>query len=66
MTRKDFELIAKVVANTLATVTEENGVLMLGFQRRFDPDFMALKAAIDAGDADNIVQLGLLGEIVYG
>ncbi len=24
MTRKDFELIAKVVANTLATVTEES------------------------------------------
>ena len=33
----------------LATVEAEGGTLMVGFNRRFDPDFMAVKAAIDAG-----------------
>jgi myo-inositol 2-dehydrogenase / D-chiro-inositol 1-dehydrogenase len=37
---------ARQVVDTVAAV---NGTLMVGFQRRFDPDFRALKAAIDAG-----------------
>ena len=32
----------------LEVVDEAKGLLMVGFQRRFDPDFSALKAVIDA------------------
>ena len=46
---KRFDVDIARVRSCLATVEAENGQLMLGFQRRFDPDFMALKAAIDAG-----------------
>ncbi|MFN3146669.1 MAG: inositol 2-dehydrogenase [Paracoccaceae bacterium] len=40
--------IARVQA-CLKVVEETGATLMVGFQRRFDPDFGALKAAIDAG-----------------
>ncbi|MDU8942673.1 inositol 2-dehydrogenase [Ovoidimarina sediminis] len=40
--------IARVEA-CLATVAQTGGTLMIGFQRRFDPDFRALKAEIDRG-----------------
>jgi myo-inositol 2-dehydrogenase/D-chiro-inositol 1-dehydrogenase len=40
--------VARVKA-CLKTVDEVGGTLMVGFQRRFDPDFMALKKAIDDG-----------------
>ena len=33
----------------IETVAETGAVLMLGFQRRFDPDFRAMKAAIEDG-----------------
>jgi myo-inositol 2-dehydrogenase / D-chiro-inositol 1-dehydrogenase len=34
----------------LATVAEQGRPVMMGFNRRFDPDFAALKASFDAGD----------------
>lgn len=46
---KPIDLDVGRVRTCLDVVKAENGRLMLGFNRRFDPDFMALKAAIDAG-----------------
>ena len=46
---KPVDLDVARVKAALATVKAEGGTLMVGFNRRFDPDFMALKAAIDAG-----------------
>jgi myo-inositol 2-dehydrogenase/D-chiro-inositol 1-dehydrogenase len=46
---KPVDLSLARVAACLKVVEAENGTLMVGFNRRFDPDFMALKAAIDAG-----------------
>ncbi len=46
---KPIDLDVARVKAALATVKAEGGTLMVGFNRRFDPDFMALKAAIDAG-----------------
>lgn len=40
--------VARVVA-CLKVVAAQKGRLMVGFNRRFDPDFRAAKAAIDAG-----------------
>ena len=34
----------------LAVVDRNKTKLMVGFNRRFDPHFMAVKAAIDAGE----------------
>ena len=46
---KPIDLSLPRVRQALATVEAEGGTLMVGFNRRFDPDFMAVKAAIDAG-----------------
>lgn len=46
---KPVDLSVKRVQDCLKVVAAEKGVLMVGFNRRFDPDFMAVKAAIDAG-----------------
>ena len=46
---KPVDLSVARVRDCLSVVTAQNGVLMVGFNRRFDPDFMAVKAAIDAG-----------------
>lgn len=46
---KPIDLSLSRVRQALATVEAERGTLMVGFNRRFDPDFMAVKAAIDAG-----------------
>lgn len=46
---KPIDLDVARVKAALATVKAEGGTLMVGFNRRFDPDFMALKAAIDGG-----------------
>lgn len=44
----------------LRTVEAEGGLLMVGFQRRFDPDFNALKAVIDAGDIGTVEMVTLV------
>lgn len=46
---KPVDLDVARARQVVATVEAEGGTLMVGFQRRFDPDFRALKAAIDAG-----------------
>lgn len=46
---KPVDLSLDRVAACLKVVTESKATLMVGFNRRFDPDFMAVKAAIDAG-----------------
>ncbi|MFV2001376.1 MAG: inositol 2-dehydrogenase [Paracoccaceae bacterium] len=46
---KPVDLDLTRVKRCLAVVAETDGTLMVGFNRRFDPDFRALKTAIDAG-----------------
>lgn len=46
---KPIDLDVNRVRACLSKVDAVDGKLMLGFNRRFDPDFMALKSAIDAG-----------------
>ncbi len=46
---KPVDLSLARVAECLKVVAAEKATLMVGFNRRFDPDFMAVKAAIDAG-----------------
>ena len=46
---KPVDLSVARVQKCLAVVEETGTTLMVGFNRRFDPDFRALKAAIDAG-----------------
>ena len=46
---KPVDLDAARVRQALATVEQTGTPLMVGFNRRFDPDFMAVKQAIDAG-----------------
>ena len=46
---KPVDLSLSRVAACLKVVQAAKGTLMVGFNRRFDPDFIALKAAIDAG-----------------
>lgn len=46
---KPVDLSLSRVAACLKVVEAAKGALMVGFNRRFDPDFMALKAAIDEG-----------------
>lgn len=46
---KPVDLDVERARRVVDTVAAENGQLMVGFQRRFDPDFMALKKAIDDG-----------------
>lgn len=46
---KPVDLSVARAKRCLATVEAEGGVLMVGFQRRFDPDYLALKRTIDDG-----------------
>ncbi len=51
---KPVDLSVKRVRDCLKVVADEKAVLMVGFNRRFDPDFMAVKAAIDAGQIGTV------------
>jgi myo-inositol 2-dehydrogenase/D-chiro-inositol 1-dehydrogenase len=51
---KPVDLDATRVKACLKTVEETDATLMVGFNRRFDPDFMAVKAAIDAGHIGDV------------
>jgi myo-inositol 2-dehydrogenase / D-chiro-inositol 1-dehydrogenase len=46
---KPVDLNIDRVRACMQVVAETNGRVMLGFNRRFDPDFAALKTALDAG-----------------
>ncbi|MDA5557658.1 inositol 2-dehydrogenase [Shimia sp. MMG029] len=54
---KPVDLSAERVRACLKTVTEQDAKLMIGFNRRFDPHFGALKATIDAGDIGTVEQI---------
>lgn len=51
---KPVDLSAERVRQALATVKETGAQLMVGFNRRFDPDFTAVKAAIDSGSIGDV------------
>jgi myo-inositol 2-dehydrogenase/D-chiro-inositol 1-dehydrogenase len=51
---KPIDLNVQRVKDCLAVVAAHKGTLMVGFNRRFDPDFMAVKAAIDAGTVGSV------------
>ncbi|SFR45610.1 inositol 2-dehydrogenase [Litoreibacter janthinus] len=57
---KPVDLSVERVKECLKTVTEEGAALMVGFQRRFDPDFMALKKAIDDGQIGKVEMISLI------
>jgi myo-inositol 2-dehydrogenase/D-chiro-inositol 1-dehydrogenase len=46
---KPIDLDVARVQACLKVVADESATLMVGFNRRFDPDFLAVKAAIDEG-----------------
>ncbi|WP_102227082.1 inositol 2-dehydrogenase [Acidimangrovimonas sediminis] len=56
---KPVDLDVARARRCIATVDEVGGTLMLGFQRRFDPDFMALKQTIDAGTIGKVEMITL-------
>lgn len=56
---KPVHLDVDRVKQCLTAVRESNGRLMVGFQRRFDPDFNALKAAIDQGRIGEVEMVAL-------
>lgn len=47
---KPIDLSVKRVRECLAVVASTKGTLMVGFNRRFDPHFKAVRAAIDKGE----------------
>ncbi len=51
---KPVDLSLARVADCLKVVAATKATLMVGFNRRFDPDFMAVKAAIDAGRVGDV------------
>ncbi|MGJ8584181.1 MAG: inositol 2-dehydrogenase [Marinosulfonomonas sp.] len=51
---KPIDLNLDRVKECLATVDAEQATLMVGFNRRFDPDFMAVKQAIDDGKIGDV------------
>jgi myo-inositol 2-dehydrogenase/D-chiro-inositol 1-dehydrogenase len=46
---KPIDLSVERVRRCLDVVAQEKAALMIGFNRRFDPNFMAVRARIDAG-----------------
>ena len=57
---KPLDLSVARARTCLATVETEGGTLMVGFQRRFDPDFRALKRAIDDGRIGDVEMVTLI------
>lgn len=56
---KPVDLSLTRVKQCLKVVEDEKATLMVGFQRRFDPDFMALKQAIDDGQIGTVEMVTL-------
>ena len=57
---KPVDLDLARVQACLAVVEETQATLMVGFQRRYDPDFQALRAAIDAGQIGDVEMVTLI------
>ncbi|WP_136656551.1 inositol 2-dehydrogenase [Nitratireductor sp. XY-223] len=51
---KPIDLSVTRVRECLATVEQTGAKLMVGFNRRFDPSFQAVRAAIDAGQIGDV------------
>jgi myo-inositol 2-dehydrogenase/D-chiro-inositol 1-dehydrogenase len=56
---KPVDLDVARVRQCLATVAKEKAALMIGFNRRFDPNFMAARARIDAGDIGKVEMVSI-------
>ena len=56
---KPIDLSLERVKTCLKTVEAEDATLMVGFNRRFDPDFMALKRSIDDGRIGDVEMITL-------
>jgi len=56
---KPIDLSLERVKTCLETVEAEDATLMVGFNRRFDPDFMALKKSIDDGRIGDVEMITL-------
>ena len=54
---KPIDLDLGRVQACLQVVKETGATLMLGFNRRYDPDFMALRATIEAGHVGDVEQV---------
>jgi myo-inositol 2-dehydrogenase/D-chiro-inositol 1-dehydrogenase len=57
-----IDLSLEQVKKCLGVVIETNGTLMIGFQRRFDPDFRALKSKLDDGTVGNVEMVTLTSQ----
>ncbi len=57
---KPVDLDVARVKQALNVVAEQDATLMVGFNRRFDPDFMAVKAAIDAGKVGDVEMVTII------
>lgn len=57
---KPVDLDVGRVRDCLRVVEETEGRVMLGFNRRFDPDFVAMKAAIDAGRVGKVEMITII------
>jgi len=57
---KPVDLDLSRVKACLKVVDEMKATLMVGFQRRFDPDFQALRAEIDAGHIGEVEMVTLI------
>lgn len=57
---KPVDLSLSRVAECLQVVGAAKATLMVGFNRRFDPDFMAVKAAIDAGRVGDVEMVTII------
>jgi len=56
---KPVDLSVDRVRRCLEVVTETGATLMVGFNRRFDPDFNALQVAVDQGRVGNVEQVAI-------
>jgi len=57
---KPIDLDLARVRDCLSVVEDAGATLMVGFNRRFDPDFMALKAAIDDGRVGDVEMITIV------
>jgi myo-inositol 2-dehydrogenase / D-chiro-inositol 1-dehydrogenase len=57
---KPVDLDSKRVKKTLKIVEDTGAKLMVGFNRRFDPNFSALKARLDAGVAGKVELVSII------
>ena len=57
---KPVDLSLARVQDCLKIVKQTNATLMVGFNRRFDPDFMAVKAAIDSGKVGDVEMVTII------